>query len=137
MIFLVYANCIFLSYPRCSFRLTSPFPPPLCPLTLPILRFAGVVTISLRKSNCKSLIHSEFKARQQQTVLKGSCIWGDAEYQFSMLSYLPLEGRVRVHDNDFGVGDCDGDTLSKQSEDVIQVLEKAFTRYQYENNDRR
>ena len=106
------------------------FPPPLYPLPLlSILRFAGVVTISLGQSNCKSLLLSEFVGRQQQTVLQGARNENVAEDLLSVLSYLSLDGRVRVHDDDFGAGD-DGDTLSEQSEEVMQVLEKAFTRNQ-------
>ena len=44
-----------------------------------------------------------------------------------MLSYLSLDGRVRVHHSDFSAGNGDGDTLSKQStlsENVMLVLEK-------------
>ena len=121
---------IFLSYPHCSVRLPFPVPPLLYPPPLPILRFAGVVTISLGQSNCKSLLLSEFVGRQQQPVLQGVRNNDDAEDQLSGLSYLSLEGRVRVHDGDFGAGDGDGDTLSDQSEDVMQVLEKALNRNQ-------
>ena len=60
--------------------------------------------------------------RQQQPVLQGARNGDDAEYQLSVLSYLSLDGHVRVHDGDFGAGDGDSDTLSKQStlsEDVM------------------
>ena len=89
-----------------------------------------MVTISLGQSNCKSLLLSEFVGRQQQTVLQGARNENVAEDLLSVLSYLSLDGRVRVHDGDFGAGDGDCDTLSEQSEDVMQVLEKALTRNQ-------
>ena len=119
----------FLSYPRCSVLILSPFPPPLHPIFLPILRFTGV-TITLRQSNSKSLLHSEFVGRQQQPVLQCTHNGDDAEDQTSVLSYLFLDGRVRVHNGDFGAGDGDDYTLSHQysvSEDVMQVLEKVST----------
>ena len=107
---------------------------------LPILRFAGVVTISLGQLKCKRLLNPEFLGRQQQPVIQGARNGDDDEDQLFVLSYRPLDGRVRVHDGDFCAGDGDGHTLSKQStlsEDVMQLLEKAFTRNQYKNNDRK